>query len=123
MRHIADNATAQASGAAKVGMPARLRCLTARGALGLANTTMGLSVLAKLSRNGAPTVSGSVIEDDPRMTATASYEELSRTASITSRKYSDFTPANVTSMGLRSSTASGILKALRRPAVAGSGAG
>ena len=47
-------------------MPARLRCLTACGACGLANTTMGLSVRAKLSRNGAPTISGAVIADDPR---------------------------------------------------------
>src|SRR2546430_8832724 len=66
-RHIAENAAAQASGAAKVGMPARLRCLTACGALGLANTTTGLSVRAKQSRNGAPTVSGSMIEDEPKM--------------------------------------------------------
>ena len=65
MRHMADNAAAQASGAAKVGMPARLRCLTACGALGAANTTTGLSVRAKQSRNGPPTVSGSVIEDEP----------------------------------------------------------
>ena len=47
----------------------------------------------------------------------------SSTLSSTSRKYSDFTPASVTSMGFRSSTASGIFSAFRRPAVIGSGAG
>ncbi len=72
IRRMAASAVAQPSGAANVGMPARLSRRTSSGALGLAYPTIGFSLFRAAVRNGTLAVSGSRSADEPSTTATAS---------------------------------------------------